>query len=51
MQRADALVSAQLGNIMRTALTILEAVIGTLVLIGSIAITMDGLATTFRLSL
>jgi hypothetical protein len=36
---------------MRTALTILEVVIGTIVLIGSIAITMDGLATSLRLSL
>jgi hypothetical protein len=36
---------------MRTALTILEVTIGTIVLVGSIAITMDGMATTLRLAL
>jgi hypothetical protein len=36
---------------MRTALTILEFAIGTIVLVGSIAIIMDGMATAFRLAL
>jgi hypothetical protein len=36
---------------MRTALTILEVTIATIVLVGSIAITMDGLATTLRFAL
>jgi hypothetical protein len=36
---------------MRTALTILEVTIGSVVLIGCLAITMDGMATVIRLTL
>jgi len=36
---------------MRTALTILEVTIGSVLLIGCLAITMDGMATAIRLAL
>jgi hypothetical protein len=36
---------------MRTALTVLEVTIGSVVLIGCLAITMDGMAMAIRLAL
>jgi len=51
MRRADTSPSAQLGTYMRTAITILELTIGSFLLIGCLAVSMDGMATTLRLVL